>query len=174
MPVTVWRYPQALILYRSISVNIYSSQEEWDKFNKSMCCVFDIGYIHSEVKQPNIELIKMASYFDWTGLKRSEDNCKKISQILTGKKQSTETRKKRSISMKGKNLGKKHSLQQNDNHADKLSLEYLITDPNGITFKIKNMKKFCRENSLNSAHMFQVAKGNKKHYKKWTCVKFAN
>ena len=84
---------------------------------------------------------------------------------------SLETLQKKSNSMKGKNIGKKRTLEQNLKSAEKLSLEYVVTNPEGESFKIKNMKKFCRENNLNSAHMFQVAKGNKNHYKKWTCIK---
>ena len=38
--------------------------------------------------------------------------------------------------------------------------------PKGDINESENVMKFCREHNLNSAHMIQVAKGNKKHYKK--------
>lgn len=46
-----------------------------------------------------------------------------------------------------------------------------VVSPNGDEFLIYNLKKFCRDNSLHSGHMFQVAKGNKKHYRGWKCEK---
>ena len=73
--------------------------------------------------------------------------------------------------MKGKNIGKKRSPEQIQNTADALSLEYIITNPEGESFKIKNMRKFCRENNLHSGYMYLVANGKKNNYKKWTCIK---
>lgn len=66
--------------------------------------------------------------------------------------------------------------KENINHAFKVlkheghaTMDWIITDPNGNTFKIRNLYKFCKENGLRTASMCEVAHGNRKTYKKWKC-----
>jgi hypothetical protein len=55
-------------------------------------------------------------------------------------------------------------------HIDKLSKSYIIIAPDGSTIIIKNMKRFCRENNLNSGNMFLTARlGGDHNYKGWKC-----
>ena len=51
----------------------------------------------------------------------------------------------------------------------KLEKCYKVTNPSGEQFIIKNLKQFCLINDLHQGHMYQVAKGNRKHHKKWLC-----
>lgn len=45
---------------------------------------------------------------------------------------------------------------------------YSFLSPDGNPCEIKNLRKFSRENGLNHAHMYQVAKGSLKSHKGWT------
>lgn len=46
---------------------------------------------------------------------------------------------------------------------------WMITNPDGIEFKIYNLRKFCREHKLHRSHLYEVANGKLKQYKGWTC-----
>lgn len=49
--------------------------------------------------------------------------------------------------------------------------EWIVISPDGQTFKIRNMAKFCRENCLNNAHMCAVAAGTRKQHKGWKALR---
>lgn len=64
---------------------------------------------------------------------------------------------------------KRKNFKQTDNQkkivTDKLSLEWQITSPNGKSFVVKNLNKFCKENNLDQGNMSRnLVKG-------WTCKK---
>lgn len=48
---------------------------------------------------------------------------------------------------------------------------YIITDPDGNTFTITNMLKFCEENGLRNESLNRVANGNWKHYRGYKVIK---
>tara|TARA_R100001510_G_C7543518_1_gene130096 strand:+ start:23 stop:490 length:468 start_codon:yes stop_codon:yes gene_type:complete len=48
---------------------------------------------------------------------------------------------------------------------------YIITDPEGNETEIENFSKFCRDHKLNKSAMYEVARGKRKHHKKYTCRK---
>jgi hypothetical protein len=48
---------------------------------------------------------------------------------------------------------------------------WIVTNPEGEEFQIRNMAKFCRENDLDKGKMSGVASGNRKHHKGWKCRK---
>jgi len=50
---------------------------------------------------------------------------------------------------------------QKDKVAEKLSREYMITDPQGNIHHIKNLRKFCTENNLDQGNMTKVSNGKK-------------
>jgi len=62
-------------------------------------------------------------------------------------------------------LGRKQPESQKKKVADKLSKEYMITDPQGKTFKIKNLNKFARENNLDQGNCMKVVGGICKQHK---------
>ena len=49
-------------------------------------------------------------------------------------------------------------------------LKYEMTTPEGISFCIEGLNRFCKENELDTSNMAKVAQGKAKHYKKWKCV----
>jgi hypothetical protein len=53
----------------------------------------------------------------------------------------------------------------------KKSNMYLLTSPEGIIYKIKNLAEFCRNNNLTSTSMCAVSKNKYKHHKGWLCKK---
>jgi len=55
------------------------------------------------------------------------------------------------------------------NHTESISREYIIMNPDGKIFKIKNLTNFCRKNWLNNSYMIDVAKRKKRHHKFWQC-----
>ena len=102
------------------------------------------------------------------GYKHSDEMKKYLSEQKTGIKNpmfkkvvSEETKRK----LSNLNKGRKFS-EESLSTWGKL---YLITDPNGSQFKIKNLNKFCRENNLDSGHMVAIAKGDRKTHKKYKC-----
>lgn len=54
---------------------------------------------------------------------------------------------------------------------EKNAKNYIITNPEGLVYKVKGLAKFCRENDLHAGNMSSVASGKLKQYKGWTCVR---
>jgi len=52
-----------------------------------------------------------------------------------------------------------------------VSRDWILIDPNGNQLQIKNLKEFCRQNSLNQSSMGKVASGKQTNHKGWKCVK---
>ena len=123
---------------------------------------------------------------NFLGKKHTEEVKKRISEVNTGRIFSEETRKKMSDAKKGMqlrlgknhteetkrklrehNLGKNHTEETKRKLREVHSKTWEITDPNGNTFVIKNLYKFCRENNLNGGCMVNVSKGrqNRKQHK---------
>lgn len=52
-----------------------------------------------------------------------------------------------------------------------LNGNYIITDPNGVEYKVNGLKPFCREYGLESKYLARQANGRKTTpYKGWSCV----
>lgn len=101
------------------------------------------------------------------GTERSEETRRKISTTHKGKTFSKEHKRNLSIAHQGKKMSKKAITKM----ADSLSCFWQITDLQGKTFVIKNLRKFCRENGLSSSGMTEVSQGRQKHHKGWKCRK---
>jgi group I intron endonuclease len=52
---------------------------------------------------------------------------------------------------------------------DKLSMKWIVTNPNGEEFKIKNLKNFCRENGISQGRLWYVANGRDESADGWKC-----
>jgi len=61
---------------------------------------------------------------------------------------------------------------QKDLYAKLYSKRYIVTDPEGNSYEIENMSKFCRDNNLNKGNMCAIARGtyHRKDCKGWSCV----
>lgn len=84
------------------------------------------------------------------GIQRSEDVRKRMSEAQKGKKQSEETKAKRT---------------------QKLSKNWLIIHPDGEEEIINNLTQFCRDHNLNNGCMSLVANGHNKTHKGYRCQK---
>lgn len=59
------------------------------------------------------------------------------------------------------------NIKQSHEQIDKKSKVYIVVSPNKEVFKIKNMRKFCRENGLVSGHLSSVANRKVSHHLGW-------
>lgn len=116
------------------------------------------------------------------GTEVSLETRRKQSQSLLGREVTKETREKLRISR----IGFKHSKESlkkiglaskgripseetTKKIVDKNSCYWEITDPEGSVCVIKNLAKFCRENSLDHGCMYKVAQGKRNQHKDWKC-----
>ena len=88
------------------------------------------------------------------GHKLTKDHKNKLSLTNIGKKESTETKKKKSLIKIG-----------NQNSAK----EWIVENPQGIKFKIKNRDKFFKDQGINTKSMWRVFQGLQNNYKGWKC-----
>lgn len=97
----------------------------------------------------------------WFSCEHTEQSKKLISKMKKGIKQKPEHIQKRVNSIKGF----KQSEHQKKVAMETLSSLWLITNPLGDAFKIKNLRNFCRENGLDQGNL---SRGS---YKGWKAVK---
>lgn len=50
------------------------------------------------------------------------------------------------------------------------STTYLLTDPEGNTYRVENLTTFCKDNNLTRENIRKVARGTRKHHKGWSAV----
>jgi hypothetical protein len=114
------------------------------------------------------------------GVKKPKGFGEKISAFRKTFKYSEESKKKMSDAKKGKILtaehkdrisngliGKKNTDYQKQRVAETRQKKYMLTNPDGESFEVLNLTKFCRENGLDQGNMF------KSRIKGWTCKKIA-
>ena len=92
----------------------------------------------------------------------SKEHKEKLSKAHEGQIVSEETKKIMSKIMKGVPQPKNSILQAET---------WLVTDPQGNEQIITNLKKFCKDNDLNSSHMGSVARRKGENHKQWDCQK---
>lgn len=107
---------------------------------------------------------------------------KKISIALkgrfVGRDLNLEWKKKISLNSakywQGKNIPKdavEKTASKNRNKESKKTIHYILVDPSGKEIHIKNgLEKFCKENNLQRSHLVSVASGKRKHHKGWVCL----
>lgn len=103
------------------------------------------------------------------GYKHTEEIKKLLSDLRFGKKDSVETKNKKSASRKKW----KHSQETIDKYSNAQAKEYTFIDPNGNVIVIKNLNKYCREHNLASSNMRKVYSGKVNHckgYRRAFCV----
>ena len=86
-------------------------------------------------------------------------------------KHTEETKLKMSESNKGLIRSPETRLKLSKSRSKRIessSKTWVLIDPNGDKFTIKNLSKFCRENDLQQASMSRVTSGKLKHHKGWT------
>ena len=95
------------------------------------------------------------------GRKLPIEQCVKISERLTGKVCSEETRRK---------IGTSNSKKvRTKEFIDFLSKQWLVVDPNGKEQIITNMRAFCKARNLCASSMTHVASGKRNHHHGYKC-----
>lgn len=84
---------------------------------------------------------------------------------LVGRKQSDETRAKKSAVSKGKPQSKEWVAAR----VAKIAKAFTVVSPSGLEHDILNLKRFCVEAGLSDSHMHQVSRGKRGHHKGWKC-----
>lgn len=103
-----------------------------------------------------------------SGKKLSKEHCRNISLAHKGKDMTLLTEAARIA-----NTGRKRSKDCIAKIINTKSCFWEVTNPEGLTFKISNLKKFCKRNNLNHKNMSAVASGKegRKQHKGWKCKK---
>ena len=105
-----------------------------------------------------------------TGIPHTEESKKLISESKKGIKQTPEHIKNRVDKVKGF----KQSQHQKDRTRETFESAWLITNPQGQTFNIVNLRSFCRTNNLDQGNMVKVSQGILKQHKGWKCLKIGS
>jgi hypothetical protein len=102
------------------------------------------------------------------GLPHMEETKKNLSEI---QKERWKQGKYDAEKLRLSRIGFKQPESQKRTVAEKLSCEWIVTNPKGESFKIKNLQDFCRSNGLDQGNMVKVSKGIIKQNKGWKCLK---
>lgn len=89
-------------------------------------------------------------------------------------KQSVFMKESFSVEMKNALRERQHILCSPDirqKAVDTISKRWLLTDPDGNTFEVKNLAAFCKKNNLNQSGLSQVSTGKIKSHNGWLCKK---
>ncbi|OLD63405.1 MAG: hypothetical protein AUF65_02400 [Chloroflexi bacterium 13_1_20CM_50_12] len=97
---------------------------------------------------------------------RSSETRAKISKSNTGKTHSLETRAKLSENNKGKKRSTETRAKMREAQVNQMAT-MIITDPNGIEYKVTGIKAFCKSHGLCNTAMTTVAQGKQKNHKGW-------
>jgi len=133
------------------STNMYIPQSEWDAMSQALSTIFDVDYVPSNTEP----YIVTPLYSNNSG------------HFNLGIKRTAEQKKAQST----RQIGMRYSHLRNEKIGFANSKNWLITDPIGITYRVFNLRQFCREKNLNQSSMTMVAKGKFKQHKGWTCQK---
>lgn len=112
----------------------------------------------------------------WTEEKRKEHG-EKIKNTLESPEQKlrlSENQKKQWDKPGYRENQKIKQSQKWDNPESKsyaLKGKYLVTDPEGLVYKVTGLKKFCREHSLDSKAMYSLSNKKRTYYKGWSVVR---
>lgn len=115
----------------------------------------------------------------------TDEHKAKIGMAHKGRIVSEETRKRTSLSKTGKKIAPCSDARRNKirialtgstksaEHADKIAetkrKNYIVVSPDGVSYNIKGMRRFCFEHDLNDAAMIRVAQGKQRSHKGWSC-----
>ena len=117
----------------------------------------------SEVTKEKVRLANL-------GQKRSEVARESMRKAQLGKKQSESTIEKRRLAQMGRIHTPETRIKNSASNviANEWRMKTLIvTSPQGETFTIHGVGRFCKEHSLNHSALIQVAKGKVSHHKGW-------
>ena len=94
---------------------------------------------------------------------------------MLGRKHSIETRAKISQALQSevtKAKLSKSSRKWAAENVNPVSKMWKVVDPTGKVYIIEGLNKLCQEYNLCHSAMYRVAKGERKHHKRWRCEPF--
>ena len=142
------------------STTLCITQAEWDAMSQELSVIFNVDYIPS-ISQPFTvyqDKIRVPWNKGKIGLQTGNKGYK------FGPTSEAEKQNKRI-----KSTAKWKDPEYRKKVIDNCSLEYIITDPNGASYNIRNLHQFCKDNNLTSSNMTIVAQGKRPHHKGWRC-----
>lgn len=101
----------------------------------------------------------------WLGKSLSDEHRAKIGRANRGRKHTDEARVKMSAKSRHTCI---MTPEQRARAANTRAKEYVVTTPEGDEIRIRNMRKFCRENGLEQALMAAVLRGRQSHHRGYT------
>ena len=127
---------------------LYRSQQDWDTFNQRLANILGVEYTPT----PYDPIILETGGFDYgashRGQSKTDEHKAKLAKAQT-------------------------KLWQDPtyaaNHANKVSKDYIVTDPQGNTYTIRNLTQHCKDHGLTRTLMLHVARGIQHHHKGWSC-----
>jgi hypothetical protein len=99
--------------------------------------------------------------------KHTEESKQLIRELKMGTKQTQEHIQNRVNSVKGF----KQSEHQKNKARETFEMAWLLTNNQGQSFNIVNLRKFCLQNQLDQGNMVKVSQGKLKQHKGWKCTK---
>lgn len=118
------------------------------------------------------------------GSSKSQETRKKISETkkkqyaegmvhpMLGRTHAPEVKLKMSQQRKGKKFSQQYKDNLKKVRCEKkccFTKHWLVISPTSEETVVFGLGEFCRNNSLSQSHMFNVAKGQRKHHKGWKC-----
>jgi len=173
---------------KPIIIKLFENLTESEAFEKEIQLIESIGRINLKTGP----LTNMTEGGDGiSGNVISEETRKKISEAHKGKKLTEEHKRllsiknKQALAAKGGKFTREHIEKlkiANSRPRGQMSIQsrlskcnkYLIISPDGIEYKIKGLKDFCKEHTLNLSQMRRVSKGVLETYKGWKCITLTN
>ena len=106
-----------------------------------------------------------------TGIKRTEEQRKRISEAKKGKPNTEKQKRQHSIRMSGSrnpNYGVKTSPEKAEKiRKSNSKYTYKCTSPSGEEYITYSMKQFCNEHNISKPMMLAVAHNKKEHFRGW-------
>jgi hypothetical protein len=133
------------------------------------------GKLHSEnTKQKISNTVKGRSNFWLRGIPRNEETKQKISEATKGILRNEETKRRISNALKGKpkseNTKEKFKKIMEERYSH---IYYEIATPDGnVEYVNDSLKKYSKENGLNSGSMYNVANGKANQHKGYKVKKY--
>lgn len=124
------------------------SEESKKKMSDSIKKLYENGRIHP-----------------WIGRNHSEESKEKNRQAHLGKKLSDENKEK----LRQSRIGKPQTDYQKQKVKEANQKSWIITDPQGNSFTIINLRQFCKANNLDQGNMVNVASGRLRQHKGYKC-----
>lgn len=162
-----------LIEQEQFWMDYYDSYNPLFGFNLCPTAGSQLGIVRSEETRKRISNSKKGDKNPMYGVSPSEETRRKLSIASIGNKRALDYKhtksacKKISDAMSNRVVSEETKQRLSDSQAQLFE----VINPNGESQVIKGLNRFCKKNNLHSGHMSSVAMGNLPHHKNWKCRK---